>query len=69
MEDLQKHDIRIYKFSADDEEEETLPCDASNRYHPIFAVSASTDIVTINGRSVRGRSYPWGIVDGKDVTV
>lgn len=29
-----------------------------------FAVIGSTQIVEINGRKVRGRLYPWGIVEG-----
>jgi len=30
-----------------------------------FAVMASNTVVDINGRKVRGRLYPWGIVEGQ----
>ena len=29
-----------------------------------FAVMGSNTVVEINGRKVRGRLYPWGIVEG-----
>lgn len=29
-----------------------------------FAVVGSTDFVKKNGKSVRARQYPWGIVEG-----
>ena len=30
-----------------------------------FAVIGSTTKVEVNGKKVRGRLYPWGIVEGK----
>ncbi len=32
-----------------------------------FAVMASNTVVEVNGRKIRGRLYPWGIVEGKDI--
>ena len=33
-----------------------------------FAVVGSNTVVEVNGKKVRGRLYPWGIVEGKTLT-
>lgn len=30
-----------------------------------FSIIGSDEEITVNGRSVRGRQYPWGAVEGK----
>lgn len=32
-----------------------------------FAVVGSNTTVEVDGKKVRGRKYPWGIVEGEDV--
>ncbi len=62
-EDILKHDIHVHRFAIEDDDDETLPGDASSQI-PIFAVSASTGHITAGGKTLRGRTYPWGYVDG-----
>jgi cell division control protein 11 len=30
-----------------------------------FSIIGSDEEITVNGRTVRGRQYPWGAVEGK----
>lgn len=34
-----------------------------------FAVIGSNTVVEARGRRVRGRLYPWGIVEGKELSL
>ena len=52
--------IRIYKFPTDDHEISDINSKMNN-VTP-FAVVASHDFVKIGTKLVRGRQYPWGIV-------
>lgn len=61
---LKSHQIEIYQFSIEDE---TVRKENSilNALLP-FAIVGSIDFVTKeDGRTVRARRYPWGIVEGK----
>ncbi|KAG8179831.1 hypothetical protein JTE90_020814 [Oedothorax gibbosus] len=62
--ELEKENIQIYRFPTDDESlvenNSTL-----NAMIP-FAVVGSNDLVVRDGKLVRGRNYPWGIVHVKD---
>lgn len=63
MNELKANNIEIYQFPIDDEtvRKENI---ALNSLLP-FAIIGSVDFVTIeNGRLVRARRYPWGIVEG-----
>ncbi|CAG8485262.1 12783_t:CDS:2, partial [Racocetra fulgida] len=57
MEDIDHYNIPIYNFpfdvEEDDEETVLLP----------FAIIGSEEEIIVNGRAVRGRQYPWGIVE------
>lgn len=63
LNELIANNIEIYQFPTDDEtvrNENT----ALNALLP-FAIVGSTDFVTKeDGRLVRARRYPWGIVEG-----
>ncbi|CEF66853.1 Septin-2 [Strongyloides ratti] len=62
IEELNANSISIYKFPTDDD---TVKL-ANKNFNNIvpFAVIGSTDFVTReNGKQVRARKYPWGVVE------
>uniref|UniRef100_A0A914YZT2 Septin-type G domain-containing protein n=1 Tax=Panagrolaimus superbus TaxID=310955 RepID=A0A914YZT2_9BILA len=65
LSELKANNIEIYQFPIDDEtvrkENEAL-----NSLMP-FAVVGSTDFVERDGKLVRARRYPWGIVEVENV--
>ncbi|EEB93056.1 hypothetical protein MPER_08343 [Moniliophthora perniciosa FA553] len=65
MEDIQHYDIPIYNFPYDVEEddEETIQENLELRALMPFAVIGSEEDIEIDGESVRGRAYPWGVVE------
>lgn len=65
MEDIAHHSIPIYNFPVDDAEDddETIEENAELRALLPFSVVGSEDEVMINGRRIRCRQYPWGVVD------
>ncbi|ESK90861.1 septin [Moniliophthora roreri MCA 2997] len=65
MEDIQHYDIPIYNFPCDVEEddEETIQENMELRALMPFAVIGSEEELEINGEFVRGRVYPWGVVE------
>uniref|UniRef100_A0A674MLI6 Septin n=1 Tax=Takifugu rubripes TaxID=31033 RepID=A0A674MLI6_TAKRU len=67
-EDIDKYGIKIYQFPDcdSDEEEELKRQDRELKDSVPFAVIGSNTVVEARGQRVRGRLYPWGIVEGKD---
>lgn len=65
MEDIDHYNIPIYNFPFDVEEddEETVEENSELRALLPFAIVGSEEEITANGRSVRGRQYPWGVVE------
>ncbi|TQB70002.1 hypothetical protein MPDQ_001060 [Monascus purpureus] len=65
MEDIEHYRIPVYNFPYDIEEddEDTVEENAELRGLMPFAIVGSEDFVEINGRKVRARQYPWGIVE------
>ena len=63
MEDIVYHDIPIYNFPYDVEEddEETIEDNSELRALLPFAIIGSEDEVEIDGQLVRARIYPWGV--------
>lgn len=63
--DIEKHAIRIYEFPEcdSDEDEDFKKQDAELKAAVPFAVIGSNSVVEIGGKKVRGRLYPWGIVE------
>ncbi|XP_068025314.1 septin-4 isoform X2 [Melanerpes formicivorus] len=64
-EEIDHYGIRIYQFpecDSDEDEEFKLQDQALKESIP-FAVIGSNTIVEAKGRRVRGRLYPWGIVE------
>uniref|UniRef100_A0A674PF16 Septin n=1 Tax=Takifugu rubripes TaxID=31033 RepID=A0A674PF16_TAKRU len=67
-EDIDKYGIKIYQFPDcdSDEEEELKRQDRELKVrltHVPFAVIGSNTVVEARGQRVRGRLYPWGIVE------
>ncbi|XP_036591856.1 septin-8-like isoform X2 [Trichosurus vulpecula] len=64
LSELGQHGVHIYQFPTDDEAvAETNAC--MNAQLP-FAVVGSTERVLVGGQLVRGRHYPWGVVQVDD---
>lgn len=66
MAELKDNKIEVYNFPTDDDTVRKEN-NALNSLIP-FAIIGSTDFVTKeDGRLVRARRYPWGIVEGFDL--
>ncbi|KAG0234990.1 hypothetical protein BGW42_005945 [Actinomortierella wolfii] len=65
MEDIEHYNIPIYNFPYDPEEddEETIEENSELRALLPFALIGCEEEIMVNGRKVRGRQYPWGIVE------
>lgn len=65
MEDIEHYRIPIYNFPYDIEEddEDTVEENAELRGMLPFAIVGSEEFVEVNGKKVRARQYPWGIVE------
>jgi len=65
MEDIEHYRIPVYNFPYDIEEddEDTVEENAELRGLMPFAIVGSEEVVDVNGRRVRARQYPWGIVE------
>ncbi|KAI8799349.1 Septin-type guanine nucleotide-binding (G) domain-containing protein [Cladochytrium replicatum] len=66
MEDIANYKIPIYYFPYDDEEDDEETIEENNELRAMlpFAVVGSEEEVILNGRRVRCRQYPWGVVEG-----
>ncbi|KAI8826707.1 Septin-type guanine nucleotide-binding (G) domain-containing protein [Fimicolochytrium jonesii] len=65
MEDIAHYQIPIYNFPYDDEEDDEETIEENNELRALlpFSVIGSEEEVAINGRRMRCRQYPWGIVE------
>ncbi|KAI8589277.1 hypothetical protein HDU89_008905 [Geranomyces variabilis] len=59
LRDLEKYDIRVYPTAHAEDRENIVDLE---RYMP-FAVIGSDDLINVDGKKVRGRSYRWGHVE------
>ncbi|XP_059138955.1 septin-7-like isoform X2 [Physella acuta] len=62
LNEIAQHKIRIYEF-PDCEEEEEMKIQKKLRDRVPFAVVGSNRVLEVGGKRVRGRQYPWGIVE------
>ncbi|BFZ13018.1 hypothetical protein BsWGS_16059 [Bradybaena similaris] len=62
LNEIAQHKIRIYEFPDCDDEEE-MKVQKKLRDRVPFAVVGSNRIIEVGGKRVRGRQYPWGIVE------
>lgn len=63
VEDLDKHEINVYPFVSDDDDEEDK--EANNKLRDLlpFAVIGSDKDVIVNGQGVLGRKTKWGLIE------
>ncbi|OCT94139.1 septin-5 isoform X2 [Xenopus laevis] len=63
--EIEKYGIRIYQFPEcdSDEDEDFKQQDIQLKKSIPFAVIGANTIIEVNGRRVRGRMYPWGVVE------
>ena len=65
MKELSEAEIEMYQFPDCESDEDDDFKDQNDKLKssiPFALVGAST-ILEINGKKVRGRQYPWGVVD------
>lgn len=60
MNEIGQHKIKIYEFPEDDTDGTT----AKLKSRVPFAVVGSNTTLEMEGKKVRGRRYPWGVVEG-----
>ncbi|KAF2721103.1 cdc11-like protein [Polychaeton citri CBS 116435] len=65
MEDIEHYRIPVYNFPYDIEEddEDTVEENAELRGLMPFAIVGSEEVVEVEGRRIRARQYPWGLVE------
>ncbi|CAJ0632611.1 1386_t:CDS:2 [Entrophospora sp. SA101] len=63
--DIDHYNIPIYNFPYDIEEddEDTVEENSELRALLPFAIIGSEEDIIVNGKPVRGRQYPWGVVE------
>lgn len=68
MEDIEHYHIPVYNFpyEIEEDDEDTVEENAELRALMPFAIIGSEETINTNGRAVRGRQYPWGIVEVED---
>jgi septin family protein len=59
--------LQIYQFPDcdSDEDEEFKQQDRELKACVPFAVVGSNTVIEVAGKKVRGRQYPWGVVEGE----
>ncbi|KAL2120760.1 hypothetical protein VTJ04DRAFT_4787 [Mycothermus thermophilus] len=63
--DIKHHNIQIFegpRYELDDEETIAENNEIMSKV-PFAVVGANTEVTTADGRRVRGRSYPWGVIE------
>lgn len=65
LRDIEANGIQLYKFPEceSDEDEDFKRQDQELKQSVPFAVIGSNTIFEVGGKKVRGRQYPWGVVD------
>lgn len=65
VKDLEEHSIQLYQFPEcdSDEDDDFKQQDRELKNCIPFAVVGSNTILEVAGTKVRGRQYPWGVVD------
>lgn len=64
--ELIHHNIRLYPFDTEENDEEEVQLNEQIRNMIPFAVVGSERTVIIDGKSVRGRKNRWGVVNVED---
>jgi len=69
MNELNKHNIQIYKIpDCDSDEDDEFKTQNKQLKESIpFAVVGSNQTIEVRGRKVRGRCYPWGVIEIENI--
>lgn len=65
LKDINHHNIQIFegpRYELDDDETIAENQEIMSKV-PFAVVGANTEVVNPEGRTVRGRSYPWGVIE------
>ncbi|XP_057371702.1 septin-7-like isoform X2 [Daphnia carinata] len=62
LNEIAQHKIKIYEF-PDVDDEELRKSQRALRDRVPFAVVGSNTVIEVDGRKIRGRRYPWGVVE------
>ena len=60
------HNLRMYPYDNDEQDDEERTLNSSMNTMIPFAVVGSENSIMINGRSVRGRQNRWGVINVED---
>ena len=60
------HNLRMYPYDNDEQDEEERAMNANIKDLIPFAVVGSENSIVVNGRSVRGRQNRWGLINVED---
>merc|ERR1712077_179046 len=65
LQEIQENDIKIYSLpDCDSDEDEDFKQQVQNLRESIpFAVVGANAMVDVRGKKIRGRLYPWGVVE------
>lgn len=65
MEDIEHYSIPVYNFPYDVEEDDRETIEENSQLKSMlpFAIVTASEVQDVNGRLVRSRRYPWGVVD------
>jgi len=63
--DIEHHNIRIFQAPVYENEDEEILAEHEEIISkvPFAVVGSNQEVVTADGRRVRGRAYPWGVVE------
>ncbi|XP_061429215.1 septin-7-like isoform X2 [Lethenteron reissneri] len=61
MKEIVEHKIKIYEFPDVEDDDEKLAKKVKDNI-PLAVVGSNT-VLEVNGKRVRGRQYPWGVVE------
>ncbi|XP_064640171.1 septin-7-like isoform X4 [Lineus longissimus] len=67
LNEIAQHKIKIYEFPDLDDEEENKAQKKLKERVP-FAVVGSNALIDVGGKKVRGRIYPWGVVEVENLS-
>lgn len=65
LDEIEKNNIKIYPLpDCDDDEDEDYKEQVKQLKEAVpFAVCGATTLLEVKGKKVRGRLYPWGVVE------
>ena len=69
LNELSEHNIQIYRIpDCDSDEDEEFKVQNRQLKEAIpFAVVGSSQTIEVRGKKVRGRLYPWGVVEVENI--